>query len=94
MSAQPAIAGAFPPFLRWLMINGERQGKLSHALRLAAEMYRRRATNSLNWFKTLFPVLASLVIGGGIVLLYTLGLFVPFIQMLEGLSTGDMYPLN
>jgi general secretion pathway protein F len=94
LSAQPAIAGAFPPFLRWLMIDGERQGKLSHALRLAAEMYRRRAANSLIWFKTLFPVLTCVFIGGGIVLLYALGLFMPFVQMLDGLSTGDMYPLN
>jgi general secretion pathway protein F len=94
MTSQPALAGAFPPFLRWLMIDGERQGKLSHALRLAAEMYRRRATNSLIWFKTLFPVLTGLFIGGGIVLLYALGLFMPFIEMLDGLSTGDMRPLQ
>lgn len=84
ISAQSKSGNAFPPFLRWLMVSGEQQGQLAQSLKLAADMYRRRATNSLIWFKTVAPALVLLFLGGGIVLLYALGLFVPFIQLLRG----------
>jgi general secretion pathway protein F len=86
ISAHSESGDAFPPFLRWLMVSGEQQGQLARSLKLAADMYRRRATNSLIWFKTVAPALVLLFVGGGIVLLYALGLFVPFIQLLRGFS--------
>lgn len=94
LSAQPVAASGFPPFLRWLMIHGQQQGKLAQALRLAADMYRRRAINRLNWFKVLFPLISGVVIGGGATLFYALGLFLPFINMLNDLGASELSPFR
>jgi type II secretory pathway component PulF len=94
LSDRPAAASAFPPFLYWLMVRGQQQGKLAQALRLAADMYRRRAINRLNWFKVLFPVISGVVIGGGATLFYALGLFLPFINMLSDLGASEVSPFR
>lgn len=81
----PGLDG-LPPYLRWLIVRGHRQGTLPRSLRLAADTYRRRALHQAAWLKLSFPILACVVIGGGVTLLYALGLFLPLVDMLHELA--------
>ena len=76
----------FPPFMRWMIATADRQGSLAAALRQLAEMYRRRALASAEWFRIVAPVVLVLGIGGSAVLLYALGLFYPLTQFLSDLT--------
>jgi general secretion pathway protein F len=76
----------FPPFMRWMIATADRQGSLAAALRQLAEMYRRRALASAEWFRIVAPVVLVLVVGGSAVLLYALGLFYPLTQFLSDLT--------
>ncbi|MBN2475801.1 MAG: type II secretion system F family protein [Pirellulales bacterium] len=79
-------AAGLPPLLSWLMGAGQRQGALLPALKHAAETYHRRAQHQADKARLLLPVVLTVVIGGGITLLYTLILFVPYATMLKTLS--------
>lgn len=68
---------AFPPFLYWVLWQASRGAGPARLLRHAAAIYRRRAINRTNWFKVTFPVVAAVVIGGGVTALYALTLFGP-----------------
>lgn len=86
---QAGVAGALalPSFLRWLLMHGSRQGKLSRALRHAAGIYRRRALTLIDWFKLWFPLVSAVVIGGGVTMIYALTVFGPLISLWEDLAT-------
>jgi len=79
-------AGSFPPLLRWLMVTGERQGRLADALRHAAETYRRRALARADAIRTVLPTVLMLAIGATATLVYALTLFIPFSTLLNDLS--------
>lgn len=76
----------WPPLLTWLLTTKSQQGELSLALKNAADMYRRKATNYTGRFRVLFPIFTGAIIGGGTILCYSLALFVPFIDMLKQLA--------
>ncbi len=80
---------SIPPYLTWILARGEKPGPLPVALRTAAEMYRRKASEQAAWLKTLFPVASAVGISGGVTLLYALGLFVPLIDMLKSLTNDS-----
>jgi hypothetical protein len=46
-------------------------------LRHAGQIYRRRAGSVSTWIKLIFPIVAAIVIGGGVTLLYAATLFGP-----------------
>jgi len=77
---------AFPPLLSWMIGAGGRSEALLPALKHAAKTYRRRAEYQAKMARVFLPVLAMLLIAGGIVLLYTLILFLPYASMLRALS--------
>ena len=79
-------AGTFPPLLRWLMVAGERQGRLADALRHAAETYRRRALARADAIRTVLPTALMLAIGATATLIYALTLFVPLSTLLNDLA--------
>lgn len=81
----PGIDG-LPPYLRWLIVRGDKQGNLASSLKMAADAYRRRAVDQAEWLKLSFPILACVVIGGGTTLLYALTLFLPLVDLLWGLA--------
>jgi general secretion pathway protein F len=66
-----------PPFLFWVLSSGQTRGDLSRLLHHSSAIYRRKALNLSRWFRTLFPVAAAAVIGGGVTALYALTLFGP-----------------
>lgn len=75
-----------PPYLRWVIVHGQAQGEFAPALRQAAELYRRRASNQLAWFRLGFPILAGVVIGGGATFFYAMTLFLPLIGFMEDIA--------
>lgn len=82
-----AKAYGWPPLLTWLLTTKEHQGKLSLALKNAADMYRRKAAQHTRWFRIMFPIFTGAIIGGGTVLCYCLVLFLPFTDMLKQLAS-------
>lgn len=81
----PILANEFPPFLDWVLRQAARGASPVRLLRHAAGFYRRRAVNLTNWFKLTFPMLAAIVIGGGVTTLYALALFGPLGTLLKDL---------
>lgn len=79
------VSSKFPPFMRWMLRTGDRQGALVPTLRQLAERYRRNALDRAEWFKILLPVLLTLVVGGSAVLLYILALFLPLLELFREL---------
>jgi general secretion pathway protein F len=76
----------FPPFLYWVLTCGQTSGGLAKLLRHAASIYRRQGVNLSHWLKIVFPVVAAVVIGGGVTVLYTLSLFGPMAQLWNDLG--------
>ena len=79
-------AKKFPPFLRWALTSPTEAGGMARTLRLAAEMYRRRAERRTKWLRTVMPVLTCVVLAGGVTLLYCLSVFVPLVRLINDLS--------
>jgi general secretion pathway protein F len=79
-------ARATTPFVRWMIQSAETQGALQPALVQSSTILRRRADYQAEWFQIAFPVLMLAVVGGGAVLIYSLSLFLPVVDLLEALS--------
>ncbi len=77
---------AFPPFMRWMISNGEKQGALGATLHQASDIYRHRALNGAQSLKIVLPILLTVLLGGGVVLIYGLALFVPLSDFLLDLT--------
>jgi general secretion pathway protein F len=67
----------FPPFLHWVLTCGQKEWGLARLLRHAGQIYRRRAASLSTWIKLLFPIVAAIVVGGGVTVLYAATLFGP-----------------
>lgn len=76
----------FPPLLMWLMATADRHTALLPALKHAAETYHRRAQDQAELARVFLPVVFTLAVGGTVVLLYALTLFVPYTSMLKTLG--------
>ena len=55
-------------------------------MRHAGAIYRRRAISMGNWFKLVFPIVAAVVIGGGVTALYAASLFGPLASFWKDLG--------
>ena len=76
----------FPPLLGWSIVFGAGQTGLGRALSASAEMYRQRAARAVRWASVYLPLVLTVVIGGGAVLLHGLIVFWPFTRMLSQLG--------
>lgn len=81
-----ATARQFPPFLRWALWHSEATTGRARALHMAARIYRESAQRHIDRLRIVAPIATCVVLGGGITLLYGLALFVPVVEMLQGLS--------
>lgn len=81
-SGQEGQSG-FPPLLDWLMRSGQRRGTLLKALRHASETYHRRAWGQAQVIRIFLPALMTVVIAGGVSVLYTLIIFGPWASLLR-----------
>jgi type II secretory pathway component PulF len=83
-----SIAMRFPPFLRWAIWHAEATTGRARALRIAAEMYCEAAKRRAERMRTLVPMVALVLLGGTVTLLYGLSLFVPVVELLRTLATN------
>ena len=79
--------GRLPPaaFDRWLLAAGEQRGTLLTALRHAADTYRRRAQRQAEIARLYVPVLATVLIGGTLVLVQAVLVFGSWASLLQAL---------
>lgn len=77
---------AIPATMRWMIAAGEREGALVPTLKQLEQLYRRRAKSRARWLEVATPLVLTLGLGGGAVLLYALTLFVPLSNALWDLS--------
>ncbi len=82
-------AERLPEFLRWMMMAGEKQQALPAVLHQAADTYQLRAEHWQWWLQNVLPVFLVTIVGGGMVLLYSLGLFSPLL-----LFWNDLLSIN
>ena len=83
---QSWLAARLPPFLRWALWQSEPAIDRPRALHMAAGLYRDSSRRRLSRVRMLAPIIACVLIGGGITLLYGLTLFVPVVELLETLT--------
>jgi len=76
---------SFPPYLRWLIGQQFDAGPRTQALQAAADGYRRQAAMLADRLQTWLPVGLCVGIGGTATLLFALSVFLPLIEMLNGL---------
>jgi type II secretory pathway component PulF len=77
---------AFPPFLRWALLESEPAVGRARALAMAADLYRDSASRNIERVRVVTPMMACILLGGGAVLLYGLALFVPITELLAGIA--------
>jgi general secretion pathway protein F len=92
---EPAAAGvaaadprAFPAMLRWTLATGQVHGSLGASLEHLADLYRKRARHRADQVAVFLPMILTMGIGAGAASFYGLCLFMPLVEMLNGLSTG------
>ncbi len=85
-SQDDPAATAFPPFLRWALLGSAPAVGRPRALEMAADVYRQSARRRTEHMGALAPAVACVVVGGGVVLLYGLTLFLPLVDLLKGLA--------
>lgn len=86
LSATLRTVTAFPPLMRWMVDVGLRQGKLVGTFQQLSDLYRRRADAQMDRFGVLFPIVLTVLVGGGAVLLYGLAIFLPFTELMKTLG--------
>ena len=83
----PRISGSatagFPPLLAWTLASGQSQVRFVRALARTADVYREEVARRSQWLAFYVPMVVTILICGGIVLIYaalTLGPWLAFIR--------------
>jgi general secretion pathway protein F len=77
---------AITPLVRWAISAGSSQGPLAEILRGIASTYRTRARVRSERLRVLLPIVFTFAIAAGATLLYGLALFIPLVNLLDGLG--------
>ncbi len=85
---EAAGPGVFQPMLRWTLATGQVQGSLGAALNHLAGLYRKRARHRADQIAVFLPMILTIGIGAGAAGFYGLCLFMPLIEVLNGLAAG------
>ncbi|MCH8830751.1 MAG: type II secretion system F family protein [Planctomycetes bacterium] len=83
LSESAMSATSFPAFMQWMLRSGERRGSLVPTLQPVCSVYRQRAIRRVEWIKLLLPLFLTLVVGGGVVLMYALALWLPLTESMQ-----------
>jgi len=86
ITAHPEPLRQLPALVRLALLQTGRPDPIVHGLRAAAETYRDRARRRARWLALVLPILLTVVLGGGVVLAYTITVFGPYIAALYELS--------
>ena len=79
-------SGTVTPFLHWMLQSAESLGTQQNALSQATTILRQRAEHRVEWFELVFPALVLAIVGGGTVLIYSLSVFLPTIELFDTLN--------
>lgn len=79
-----------PSYLRWSLGAAQRSDIYQGALRHGAEMYRGKAAFRADMIKMWLPIVLVIVLGGGAVLVYTLGIWLPMRALYWQLNLDGM----
>ena len=85
-TSRDQLPSAFPPMIGWLLVSGTQRSQLTHALRVSAENYRKRAANAATWNATYLPLVLTALVGGFVTLLQALAVFGPVLHLLYSLG--------
>jgi type II secretory pathway component PulF len=77
---------ALPPLLRWALTGDLGGESLPDMLRFIAETYRQSAQRQATVWHIALPTFVGAILGGAIVLFYSLSMFGPYIQLLRDLA--------
>ena len=69
-----------------MLRSGEENGKLNETLKLAADVYEKRASRRAELLRVVLPVLLTVFIAGSVTLLYGLVLFAPIRELYDRLG--------
>jgi general secretion pathway protein F len=86
LSEDDSAAATFPPFLKWALLRSEPAVRRPQALEMAADVYRQSARRLTARVAVVAPMVLCALVGGSVVLLYGLTLFIPLIDLLKGLA--------
>lgn len=78
---------SFPPLLGWLITVGGKPEILAHTLSDMAQQYRQRAERATDWATVYLPIAITSVVGGSIVLLQAIAVFLPICKLLFDLGS-------
>ena len=76
----------FPPLVGWLLVGGANQSQLVRGLQHLAAVYSRRAQRQVAWMTLYLPILITAVVGGLIVVLEILAVWLPWLRLLGDLA--------
>lgn len=79
-------ATRLPKFLRWMLRSGEENGKLNETLKLAADVYEKRASRRAELLRVVLPVVLTVFVAGSVTLLYGVILFAPIRELYDRLG--------
>lgn len=78
--------GAFPALIRLALLNDRNEPAMSAGLRAAADAYRHRADQDVDWLTLRTPVVLTLILGGGTVAAYAALVLGPYISALRTMT--------
>ena len=81
-------ATALPTLVRLAVQSSDNQASLVRGTHLAAETYRRRATELVDSARWFLPVALTIVVGASVTLAYALVVFVPYFNILKSLAVS------
>ncbi len=76
----------FPPVLAWTITGAKSQSQLLRSLRRAAEVYRDEATRRSQWLVLYVPLVATIVVCGGLVFGYAALTLGPWLALMWRIS--------
>lgn len=79
-------AKSIPSLMKWMLKVADRQSAMICTFRQLADHYRRKAIVRTERIQLIFPIAATIFIGGGITLLYSLAIFAPIAELLHQLG--------
>lgn len=79
-------AKALPQFLRWMIRSGVNTSSLDETLKLAADIYEKRAARQAEVVRVVLPVALTVFVAGGVTLFYGLMLFAPIRELYSELG--------
>ncbi|MBS0204825.1 MAG: type II secretion system F family protein [Planctomycetes bacterium] len=74
-----------PPLMSWMLATGATQGTLAKSLGLIRDSCHRRVARRSHFLRVWLPALITVVVGGGVTLLYSLIMFLPLRAFWEGI---------